>query len=343
MSKGTEPGRVLYRTEYFDLLGDINATLVMSQIHYWYMPNSLGQSKLRVFKDKKWWLAKTADEWWEETRLSKRQVERALQLLVAAGMIEVAVYRFNGSPTRHIVCDVLSRVSLKERLSFSPVGAFQIPSGCEPIHPQVQSLTETTSETTEEIKEADAQTPQPHIGVIKPHKEEQDMATAKELIASMKTKTGAQAGKVTPSALGMRWKKLLSAEGEYVKELTGKQLGQLKQLHTALGDQALTVLNYAVENWSAFCWEVRSAKALKDTPNKPDIGFLQMYHDVAVQLIAKKGTAPSVQPAPAAVQYAAPAEAPAKPTPPPAPVEDKPSTEDIMATLAALDALHQNT
>lgn len=337
--------KVLFRTEYFDLVHDINATLVMSQIHYWYMPNDKGVSKLQVFKYGKWWLAKSAEDWWQEARLTKRQVERAIAILVDAGLIRIEVFKFRGAPTRHIICDVLGGVPLSKRLSFSPVGAFQSTSGCNENPLQVQSLTETTSENTAVDLAADAALPSSlnnGVGKTKPHLllEGTEMATAAETLAKFQSKTSAaHTGKVTPSAIGMRWKKLIGAEGAYVKELTGMQLGQLKQLHKALGDDAMAVMEFAVLNWSAFCWDAKATKGLGSTPEKPDIGFLQKYHDVAVQLIAKKSAKPTVQ-------AEAPVQSVSVPEPvavKPAPVEDKPSEEDVTAIFAALEALHPSS
>jgi len=54
--------RIGYIVEYFDILKDVNATLIMSQIHYWYMPDKNGKSKLRVKKYGQFWLSKSYNE-----------------------------------------------------------------------------------------------------------------------------------------------------------------------------------------------------------------------------------------------------------------------------------------
>jgi hypothetical protein len=91
-----------FKKAYVDMAGDVVAGLMLSQIVFWYLPSQNGGGKLRVERDGHRWLVKTRDEWWDECRLSPREVDRARKLLETHGIIEVTLYKFNGSPTQHI-------------------------------------------------------------------------------------------------------------------------------------------------------------------------------------------------------------------------------------------------
>jgi hypothetical protein len=91
-----------FKKAYVDIAGDVVAGLMLSQIIYWYLPSHGGDEKLRVERDGKKWLVKTRDDWWAECRLSPREADRARKNLEGLGILEVKVYKFNGSPTQHL-------------------------------------------------------------------------------------------------------------------------------------------------------------------------------------------------------------------------------------------------
>jgi hypothetical protein len=91
-----------FKKAYVDMTGDVVAGLMLSQIVYWHLPDRGGQDKLRVERDGRRWLVKTRDEWWHECRLNPREVDRARKVLETRGIIEVRLYKFNGSPTQHL-------------------------------------------------------------------------------------------------------------------------------------------------------------------------------------------------------------------------------------------------
>jgi len=92
---------------YIDLAGDLVAGVLLSQIIYWHLPKSRrrSESKLQVERDDHLWLAKAHAEWWDECRLSIKQVKRALKILVQRELIIVAYYQFAGMRTTHIRID----------------------------------------------------------------------------------------------------------------------------------------------------------------------------------------------------------------------------------------------
>lgn len=91
---------------YVDLAGDLTAGIVLGQIVYWWLPTKEGKSKLRVFKQGRYWLAKKLSDWFEELRITIKQARRALRILKEKGLIETKVWKFAGAPTTHISLNV---------------------------------------------------------------------------------------------------------------------------------------------------------------------------------------------------------------------------------------------
>ena len=87
---------------YIDLAGDLVAGILLSQIIYWHLPGKDGKPRLRVRRHGHSWLAKRREDWWEEVRITTKQFDRAIKILEDLGFVETAVYRFGGSPTKHI-------------------------------------------------------------------------------------------------------------------------------------------------------------------------------------------------------------------------------------------------
>ena len=95
-----------FKKAYVDMTGDVVAGLMLSQVVYWHLPGRDGEDKLRVERDGLRWLVKTRDEWWHECRLNPREVDRARKILEGRGIIEVRLYKFQGSPTQHLrICE----------------------------------------------------------------------------------------------------------------------------------------------------------------------------------------------------------------------------------------------
>lgn len=184
-----------------DRAGDVLAGLLLSQIVYWYLPDKDGKTRLTVShpspRDRGkpdapqyLWLAKRRDEWWEEIRLTERQVDRAVKILVDRGLIETARFKFNGAPTLHIrllwdnflaawkrqvknlypAAPQVEAVQTPSTTPISPNGEMDFTNSLNPFHQTVKSIspngemdftksdksiteitTENTTETTAEI------------------------------------------------------------------------------------------------------------------------------------------------------------------------------------------------
>lgn len=95
-----------FKKVYVDIAGDLNAGLMLSEIIYWYLPSKNSDvNKLRIERDGYSWLAIRRTEWWDRTRLSPDQADRALGLLVKAGIVKKTRYKFAGELAVHIRVD----------------------------------------------------------------------------------------------------------------------------------------------------------------------------------------------------------------------------------------------
>ena len=149
-----------FKKIYVDMADDLIAGLALSQIVYWYLPAKDGSSKLRVFKDGYYWIAKGREDWWDEIRISTRQVDRALKILEEKGLIVTHLYRFRGAPTKHVRIDTKNFLEAwKVALDFTQRGKSNLHKGENPIYTKGKkdfdqrgkSLTETTTETTQPV------------------------------------------------------------------------------------------------------------------------------------------------------------------------------------------------
>lgn len=87
---------------YIDVAGDLVTGVLLSQIVYWNLPSKDGQTKLRVKHKNELWLAKGRSDWWEECRISPKQFDRSIKILEEKDIVDTALKKFNGSPTKHI-------------------------------------------------------------------------------------------------------------------------------------------------------------------------------------------------------------------------------------------------
>lgn len=148
---------------YVDMAGDLVAGIVLSQIVYWHLPARDGGSRLQVRRDGRLWLAKGRADWWAECRVSPKQADRALAILAARGLVEVRLFRFNGSPTKHVRIRPdgflraweagLARGAAEDESAaaghpFSPVGGNPVsPTGEVQVARTGRSVTEIPTET----------------------------------------------------------------------------------------------------------------------------------------------------------------------------------------------------
>lgn len=160
--ESTSRDTIDFKKTYVDMAGDVLAGLVLSEIIFWYLPNKQGQSKLRIKKEKMYWIACPRHEWWNRCRLSPRQIDRCFSILVEKGLIEKKRFRFNNAPTIHIrILEDAFMEQFNALIANPPVNPF-LPNGEIGINENVKSdfnesgnsLTETIAETTKEKESA---------------------------------------------------------------------------------------------------------------------------------------------------------------------------------------------
>lgn len=155
-----------FKKVYVDVAeGDVLAGLLLSEIVYWHLPSRNGQSRLRVWHEKKQWIAVRRFDWWERTRLTPRQADRTLATLEALGLIETNVFKFDGNPTKHVRINHSGFLGRMQAVidnpptnPFSPNGENDVtpavisgsPQGEMDVAQTGRSLTETTTKTTTE-------------------------------------------------------------------------------------------------------------------------------------------------------------------------------------------------
>ena len=86
-----ESRKIVVAIDFIDFFEDYNAASVFSRLLYLDTRSTLPDG----------WVAKSADEWFDETRLTERQIKRAGQILIDRGVIEIEKRKFQGAPTRH--------------------------------------------------------------------------------------------------------------------------------------------------------------------------------------------------------------------------------------------------
>ncbi len=258
---------VWFQRQYVDLLdGDIPASLMFSQIIYWNSPSKTGNSKLRVFSNGKRWLAKSAAHWNDELGFSQKQAHRCIKLIEKKGLIQTMIKKFDGSPTTHIALTDHGLTFAKGQLGFpkSPieVNGFTLAG---------KSITEITPENT--AKTTTYSAGEPADPILPLESQDNQMGENKSTV------------KVN-SKMGKLWMELVPVHyPQYSKTLTKKELGQLKQIQTKVGERTLHLLEYVAQNWWRLIFKAQSDCGASSCPSVPDIAFLAKYFHLAIELM----------------------------------------------------------
>lgn len=138
---------------YIDVAGDLIAGLLLSQIIYWHLPDKNGDTKLKVYKKGKYWLAKQRTDWWKEIRITPKQYDRAISKLRKLEIVETWNTMFDAKNTPHIylnqnvLMELMNKqmdIQTKKTSRFSPLGK-------NDIHQIDITLTETTTKNTNKV------------------------------------------------------------------------------------------------------------------------------------------------------------------------------------------------
>jgi hypothetical protein len=162
---------VTVKTIYIDMAdGDHAAGIFLSQLVYWYLkPDKSGRRKTRVFRDGRWWVAKSRDDWYEEIRLKPRQYDRVSKKLIELGIIETATYKFGGRPIAHV--RIVIRKFMEAWKQLAQVDLSELPDGVKSTSPNgevhIQRVTQDQVLNSGELSTED-------LNVIEEEKEKDD-------------------------------------------------------------------------------------------------------------------------------------------------------------------------
>lgn len=225
------------------------------------------------------WVYKTMEEWSDELGYSASTIKRAVGVLRREGIL-VTRSDLNYHQYDKTLWYRVDPLQLNARVKQVQTLRSKWPNGEGQIDPM------------EKVKMT---LPIPEKTVI--DDSQKNAMNANEILAAKKQgKTGEgtglpakKVGKVNPSALALLWKKRMSLEGGFVKNLTSQELGQLGHVVKALGDDSLPTLDWCLQHWSKFVVAVKHATGYSTVPETPQVGFFAKHYAVAVQSIAKEG------------------------------------------------------
>lgn len=302
------PG-ILYRTEYFDALGNVVAALLMSQIHYWYAPAKNGSSKLRVLRKGKWWIAKSIAEWASECHLSVDQVKYGIKILEAKGLVETEAFMFGKSPVTHLrFLAVQGKGPIFEVPDLTPflikgaspignptqgVGAVTqgVGTATQGVGATPQSITETTHETKKTLQQVGNAEDQPEVQSLTPggdmafklSTKGKAMDSSKDILAKISStpKKGLEDYQVSPKGIYYLWANVVPEVFPEVgcqKAWTRKQEGFVNRLVTLWGAQdTRAIVDYTLRNWVKFMKYCEEKSGAFKTPELPSIDILYRY------------------------------------------------------------------
>lgn len=331
---------------------EVSGALLLQQLHYWNtnMPSLVEGESWHYESARK--LADTLGVFTEQT------VRKKLKMMENMGVLHVGV--FNKKKYDRTRWYRINYTRLAEVLTEQTGKAWcsiPLPSGNEYRIHEVLSMVpipKSVLKSSKDLKDAIEQPPiaesppaepaQALAGKNKPDylstlKGDTPMATAAEIMMKHKHQSSTKTFEATATGLSSLWKNRLGlVYGGFTKPLTGKEVGQLKlyaKAVQAMHGDAVAALDWALQHWGEYAYEVKKVKALASVPAQPQTGFVLSYPDVLLQLIAKNTQNTFDKPVPVVHTPIQATKAPEVQKPSLAPAaEDAPVSED--AVLASL-------
>lgn len=284
--------------ESFDRTGDFVTAFVLEQVRFWFTPNKKGESKLTA---KPGWFIKSHKEWWDEYRLTRKQVRRALTRLEKLGIIKIEIHKFRGSPTVHIKLIGL----VPQGQSIGPTGpilytektyidskvskdTLSSPAWPENVH-ALHATGKTMKSSQDVLKELEDKKKDPEVLIIT------------TISDTKKNKTGLATwwDRIVPK---YHWGKI---DGIH-KSCTNVDKAHLKNFLDSVGpDLAYTVMRWTIINWDDFVMRVHALNGDK-LPQLPNTGKLKANWNHALKMYkdSLQLTAPESQEEPSVIIYA---------------------------------------
>ena len=289
---------VLLRPECIEAAGDIVTGVLLSQIVYWS-----SRMKVRETKTGRLFIAKTREEWMQETGLTLKQYKRAISVLKTKGLIEVKVMKFKGLAQSHLrlLQSIAAKGPTSGALRDQSVGPKGTVPSTESTYIKYNTKTgEDADDTKNKIKTEDS------------GEEGEIVRTVKTVITvgtgSAEIYDTAELGKHTMKAteilkahtsppqgsLEAYWKsRMATVTGQMQYPLTAKERGQLSQLAKFVGQDVRPLIDYVVNHWWKFANRA-SAVAGTSAPVEPHIGFLLAHYPVAMNLLKPPPAQPHI-------------------------------------------------
>lgn len=294
---------ILYRPQFNSFTGSPLATLLLSQIAYWW--DKSGAKPFYKFKEPcNHKMYKKGDSWCEELGFTRRLFDSALRFLEEAGIVShrtdqsrLTWYSVDTEALNTKITDMLTNendsVKAENAFSVKYKNAFSVKAE------NAFSSTENT-ETTQENASLESQDNSLENLQGKKTLEEQEKemkiqtgntALLEQLKAKMPTK---RKGGNNVNSLVIHWKQL-RAEWlpRYQGNLTGKETGFLKLLLKDFGEEAEGMLSYAVSKWAIFAEKACQATGSSDRPTQPQLGFIAQNRSILGELYFAKTQQPT--------------------------------------------------
>jgi hypothetical protein len=299
---------VWFRPDCYDLTRDVPAALMLSQLLYWFSPTPSGKSRLRLQHEGYYWVAKSYREWWDECRLTRRQVDRAVKLLCRLKLVEAKNFptakhsnirhlrlTLDAVPASHLFLTIAAPQAKIQQNSIAPTGAMEIgviaPTGAmesSPLHLQVHPIYTETTESTETTHITSGLSPAKAASEV-------DMKAADHFSLYLK-KHKPESG--FPPTVAIRntlqlarwWERLVPYYHpvEWQKPLTKKEIGMLGKFRR-LVPKSYEVMHWAIRHWADFLVAVAEDTGTKINAAIPQVGILLRYCAVAVSRHAASG------------------------------------------------------
>jgi len=262
----------------------------------------------------------------EETGLTLEQYKRAIGILKRKGLVEVKVKKFAGEAISHLRllqpiaadppstrCPTHQPVGVKDTilLTESTTENTDTDRSCTPFDDQDHRVPSQYQTGEDRERRREERVPVPR------EKERREVEDVQEQSADVKHDTiqivGVPVQPAEPKKvvwmkaedilkahkgplhgnLGAYWKSQCEVEfGGFQKALTGKECGQLKQLHKSLKEETRPVISYVISHWWKFASRAAASAGMSSWPVDPHIGFLLKHHAVAVNLLSLKQALP---------------------------------------------------
>ncbi len=164
-SESATHDKIEVKRVYIDLNeGNIYDGVVFSQIMYWHGTNrETGKPRMTIERDGKLWLAKGYGDWFVECRIVEATARKCINRIEKRGLIVKKLWKFNGLPTVHIRVDwdnleeQLRLICPDVSIPFDTTGQTGFDTrGQSHLIPNIKSLTDTTTDTTQKSVEPPA-------------------------------------------------------------------------------------------------------------------------------------------------------------------------------------------